>query len=111
MIYCEDDFIYETHRNSAENTNSKFDIRLQSQWSSGVEKGYFRYRLNIKHARVLPGKYSFLAQVNTGIHLDRLDLLSFVTDIYFTYNTFYTETYIHLIGIPGGTMAKANRNG
>jgi hypothetical protein len=81
MIYCEDDFIYETHRNSTENTNSKFDIRLQSQWNSGVEKGYFRYRLNIKHARVLPGKYSFLAQVTNGI---RMDLLSFVTDIHFT---------------------------
>lgn len=71
MIYCEDDFIYETHRNSTENTNSKFDIRLQSQWNSGVEKGYFRYRLNIKHARVLPGKYSFLAQLNVDRHLNR----------------------------------------
>jgi hypothetical protein len=67
MIYCEDDFIYETHRNSTVHTNSEFDIRLQSQWNSGMEKGYFRYRLNIKDARVLPGKYSFLAQVKYGI--------------------------------------------
>jgi hypothetical protein len=80
MIYCEDDFIYETRKNFTENTNSKFDIRLQSQWNRGVEKGYFRYRLNIKHARVLPGKHSFLAQVKNGI---RMDILSFVTDIHF----------------------------
>jgi hypothetical protein len=70
MIYCDDDFIYKTHRNSTENKNSIFDIRLQSQWNSAVEKGYFRYRLNIKHSRVLPGKYSFLAQVKNGIHMD-----------------------------------------
>jgi len=63
MYYCENDFIYETLRNSVENRNSEFDIRLQSQWNRAVEKGYFRYRLNIKHSKILPGKYSFLAQV------------------------------------------------
>jgi GDP-D-glucose phosphorylase len=67
MFYCEDDFIYEIHRNSAENNNANFDIRLQSQWNSAVENGYFRYRLNIKHSRILPGKYSFLAQVKNSI--------------------------------------------
>jgi hypothetical protein len=63
MYYCEDDFIYESRWNSTENSNAKFDINLQSQWNSAVENGYFRYRLNIKHSRILPGRYSFLAQV------------------------------------------------
>lgn len=71
MYYCENDFIYETHRNYAENRNSEFDIRLQSQWNSAVEKGYFRYRLNIKHSKILPGKYSFLAQLSTDRHVNR----------------------------------------
>jgi GDP-D-glucose phosphorylase len=79
MIYCEDDFIYEIRRNSTEKTDSKFDIRLQSEWNSGMEKGYFRYRLNVKHTRILPGKYSFLAQVKNG---KRMFFFNFDTDIY-----------------------------
>jgi len=79
MYYCENDFIYETHRNSVENRNSEFDIRLQSQWNSAVEKGYFRYRLNIKHSKILPGKYSFLAQVKNSTNAE---LYSCVADIY-----------------------------
>jgi hypothetical protein len=47
MIYCEDDIIYETCRNSTEKPDSKFDIRLQSEWNSGMEKCYFGHRTNI----------------------------------------------------------------
>lgn len=79
MYYCENDFIFETHRNSVENRNSEFDIRLQSQWNSAVEQGYFRYRLNIKHSKILPGKYSFLAQVKNSTHTE---LWSCLADIY-----------------------------
>jgi hypothetical protein len=37
-----------------------------------VENGYFRYRLNVKHSRILPGKYSFLAQVKNNTHIERM---------------------------------------
>jgi hypothetical protein len=70
MYYCENDFIYETHRNSLENGKSGFDIRLQSEWNCAEEKGSFRYRLNIKHSKILPGKYSFLAQVKSSTHIE-----------------------------------------
>jgi preprotein translocase subunit SecB len=82
MFYCEDDFIYEIHRNSAESSNANFDIRLQSQWNSAMENGYFRYRLNIKHSRILPGKYSFLVQVKD------IGVFS-VADIYFNHIFLY----------------------
>jgi GDP-D-glucose phosphorylase len=78
MYYSENDYIYETHRNSVENRNSEFDIMLQSQWNRAVEKGYFRYRLNIKHSKILPGKYSFLAQVKNTTNAE---LSSCVADI------------------------------
>ncbi|PSN39365.1 GDP-D-glucose phosphorylase 1 [Blattella germanica] len=69
MIYSEDDFIFETKLDSHQ--KSKFDIKLQSNWNTAVEKGYFRYKLNITDSRILPGRNSYLIQLNPDRHVNR----------------------------------------
>lgn len=71
MFYCENDFIYDTQWGSVEQNVNKFDSRLQSRWKNALENGYFRYCLNIAHSRILPGKYSFLVQLNVDRYAKR----------------------------------------
>lgn len=60
--YSKADFIYNTHWKNKEGT-SNFDKAVQSSWKSKADAGYFRYKLNIKDWRILPGKFNFFVQV------------------------------------------------
>lgn len=42
---------------------SDFDIKLQNSWTEKNDAGYFRYKLKIDKAQLLPGKFKFFAQV------------------------------------------------
>ncbi|GLH09054.1 GDP-D-glucose phosphorylase 1 [Gryllus bimaculatus] len=63
FTYSENDFIFETSWGDSAKLSS-FDVALQTKWQSAVDNGYFRYTLNILNTKRLPGKFSFLAQLN-----------------------------------------------
>ncbi|XP_049840090.1 GDP-D-glucose phosphorylase 1 [Schistocerca gregaria] len=70
--YCKTDFIYETSRSdSSVQSGSVFDSALQNTWKAALERGVFRYVLNIQHSKILEGKFSFVAQLNTDRALKR----------------------------------------
>ncbi|KAJ9578262.1 hypothetical protein L9F63_005532, partial [Diploptera punctata] len=69
MFYSGDDFIFDTKWNSSK--ISKFDTSLQSKWNDSVQKGYFRYKLNIINSKVLSSRYKFVVQLNPDRHEKR----------------------------------------
>lgn len=45
--------------------NSKFDLALMHSWESSLNKGHFRYVLDDLGTKIVPGKFGFIAQLNT----------------------------------------------
>ncbi|CAH2274192.1 GDP-D-glucose phosphorylase 1 [Pelobates cultripes] len=54
-----------------ENTLSKFDRALRSKWVEKMKQGFFRYPLWSLETRILPGKISYVAQLNIKRGMER----------------------------------------
>ncbi|XP_065309045.1 GDP-D-glucose phosphorylase 1 isoform X2 [Dermacentor albipictus] len=62
--YGEDDLVYDVAP-SREPKPTRFDELLQSKWNEAMANGHFWYKLEKLETRILPGKYGFVAQLNT----------------------------------------------
>ncbi|KAG1685291.1 GDP-D-glucose phosphorylase 1 [Nymphon striatum] len=62
--YSKDDFIYSVASTATLNNASKFDEELQRAWSHARDEGRFRYHLDKLETEIIPGKYSFVSQLN-----------------------------------------------
>ncbi|XP_052827940.1 GDP-D-glucose phosphorylase 1 [Octopus bimaculoides] len=49
---------------------SKFDKIIIEKWNEAMQKGYFKYELNIK-TKILPGKRGYVAQLNPLRFIER----------------------------------------
>ncbi|XP_025422131.1 GDP-D-glucose phosphorylase 1 [Sipha flava] len=62
--YSDKDFIFTTSWKSLDG-QSKFDEKLRNLWREKEDQELFRYKYNIECSIELPGKYGFLAVLNT----------------------------------------------
>lgn len=62
--YGEEDLVYDVAP-SREPKPTRFDQLLQSKWNEAMANGHFWYKLEKLETRILPGKYGFVAQLNT----------------------------------------------
>lgn len=63
--YGEADFVYGVEPGCVGAKPSRFDQLLQSTWNEAAAGGHFWYKLDKLDTRILPGKYGFVAQLNT----------------------------------------------
>lgn len=64
LHYGDGDFVYEV-ASSGDIRPTRFDDLLRSKWSAAMAAGHFWYKLDKLETRILPGKYHFVAQLNT----------------------------------------------
>lgn len=64
LIYDAGDFVYEV-ASGVDSRPTRFDDLLRSKWSAAMAAGHFWYKLDKLETRILPGKYRFVAQLNT----------------------------------------------
>lgn len=66
FVYTPDDFLTHVHWSSEKTAQSPtaFDTVIQEGWSERMDKGLFRYHLGDLKTRLLPGHYSYVAQLN-----------------------------------------------
>lgn len=64
LHYGDGDFAYEVAP-SGDSRPTRFDDLLRSKWNAAMAGGHFWYKLDKLETRILPGKYHFVAQLNT----------------------------------------------
>uniref|UniRef100_A0A224YYK8 Protein containing DUF4922 domain n=1 Tax=Rhipicephalus zambeziensis TaxID=60191 RepID=A0A224YYK8_9ACAR len=63
FAYDDADFVHDVAPSDEKPT--RFDQLLQSKWNDAMTSGHFWYKLDKLDTRILPGKYGFVAQLNT----------------------------------------------
>nr|CAH0113649.1 unnamed protein product [Daphnia galeata] len=63
--FNDDDFVWNVNILDNETPSSRFDDVFKNQWLTAVESGVCRYRLTNLLTKILPGKFGFVAQLNS----------------------------------------------